>query len=112
MTTRKLTAMGKRFMRLLEMDEWIARAEFKVTRLKGLCGESAWHPEERKCWIAISPAPDEEMAETLVHELLHVLYEGHLPPVGMDGDAYDASYELGLNRTARALYKEWSKSDR
>lgn len=94
-------------MRRLEMHEWLPRAEFKVTRLPGLCGESSWHPEERQCWIAVSPASDEEMEKTLVHEILHVLYEGHLSPMGVD--SYDPGYELGLNRTAEALWKAWSQ---
>lgn len=115
MTTRQLTALGRRFMRLLEMDEWIARAEFKSCRtikdadLGELDGRSFWHPEERKCWIEVAQADPGVMGETLLHEILHLLYEGHMSPMGVDG--YDAGYELGLNRTAKALYREWSKGD-
>lgn len=110
MTNRKLTALGRAHMKRLEMHEWLPRAEFKIVRLNGLCGESSWHSEERQCWIAVAPASDAVMEETLIHELLHVLYEGHLPPVGMGEAYYDASYELGLNRTAKALMEAWNRA--
>lgn len=103
MTSRQLTALGRRIMRRLDMHEWIAGAVFRVRKLDGLDGESCWHPEERKCWIAVSPGP--EMEETLVHECLHVLIEGHKPIV----PDYDPGYELALNRMAKALWSEWKE---
>lgn len=105
--------MGRHFMRLLEMHEWLPRATFRVVRnLKdsggnALYGESTWHPEERQCWIAIAPNTCDSMAETLVHELLHVMLEGHMPVCGEE--FYDEAYELALNRNARALWKSWKE---
>lgn len=109
MTSRKLASLGRRVMRRLEMHEWIPNAEFRVRKLDGLYGESDWHAEERKCWIAINPDTDDVMGETLVHECFHVLLEGHLPP--MDRAKYDAGYELGLNRAARAVWKGMNDSN-
>lgn len=95
-------------MRRLGMVEWIPQAVFRVTKLAGLHGQSSWMAEERQCWIAVAPNADSRvMEETLVHECLHVLLEGHLPE--MDSAKYDPGYELGLNRLAKALWEGWSE---
>jgi hypothetical protein len=97
-------------MRRLDMPEWIQRAEFKVVpRLKAdtgemLHGQATWMPEERASEILVASNPDlQVMIETTIHECLHILYEGHRYPQ----ETYDESYELGLNRTAAALYIAW-----
>jgi hypothetical protein len=96
-------------MRRLGMVEWIPQAKFRVMRMSDLYGESSWMPEERQCWIRVSPSEDRRlMEETLIHEILHVLLEGHLPP--MSGDKYDAGYEFALNRAAKAFWESWSES--
>jgi hypothetical protein len=110
MTSRQLTAFGKKYMKRLGMEDWIAGAVFRVQKLDGLCGHSEWMAEERKCWIAVTPADEDMMQETLIHEILHVRFEGHLPLLGQDDDFYDAGYELGLNCTAKALWEAWKDS--
>lgn len=114
MTSRQLTSIGRKFMKRLEMDEWILRAKFIVARdLKNdkgeeLHGQSQWMPEERQCWILVRPTDDADLfGETLIHEILHVRLEGHLNP--MDTEKYDAGYEYALNCLARALWKEWKE---
>lgn len=109
MTSRQLTALGRRYMKRLQMDEWLRRTEFNVVRNLSdddgnpLFGRSSWHPEERQCWIAVAPGPDDVMSETAIHELPHVILEGHAPVP----DTYDEGYEFALNRIAKALWNEW-----
>lgn len=92
------------------MDEWVRNADIRFARnLKDaegaeLNGQTIWHPEERRCWIAIAHGTEsDELHETLVHELLHILLEGHLALT----HPYDAGYEFGLNRAAKAIWTAW-----
>jgi hypothetical protein len=101
-------------MRRLDMGEWIENASFAIVRdLKdsegnAVYGLSSWQPEERKCWIAIARDCDGDVFhETVIHELLHLRLEGHRPPPSPED--YDESYELALNRIARALWEAWSE---
>jgi hypothetical protein len=114
MTSRELTRIGKRFMKRLQMDEWIPRAKFRIVHNLAneqgdeLHGQSQWFPEERQCWIVVRPTEDADLlGETLVHEILHVRLEGHLPP--SEVEKYDPAYEYALNCTARAIWKEWKE---
>ena len=108
MTTRELIRHGTRYMALLGMAEW--NADFRVVRglREGktyLDGQSWWTPEERQCYIRVAAGLKNDVAhQTCLHELLHVALEGHLPPMTHD---YDAGYEFGLNRIAKALYETW-----
>ncbi len=92
------------------MVEWLAHTEFRVIRnlrhSEGFeCdGLSAWFPEERKAWISVRQGMSDEASEkTCLHEVLHLQFEGHAHP---NGD-YSEGYELGLNRTAEALWEAW-----
>ena len=110
MTSRSLAALGRRIMKRFEMHEWLPKAEFRMVRnLKSpdgyeLYGQAVWHSEERHCWISVSIGLEEKLTiESLIHEILHVLLEGH----SVAKTKYDASYELALNRMASALAPEW-----
>jgi hypothetical protein len=110
MTSRQLTTLGRRIMKRLAMHEWIPGAEFKVVReLKAgddiLDGDATWHAEERLCRVRITRADTHRMVETLVHEILHVNFEGHLP----EPKPYDPAYEFGLNRASAAFMAAWWK---
>jgi hypothetical protein len=109
MTSRQVIAHGKRYMQLLGLTEWTG--EFRVVRgLKDadgtyLDGQSWWSPEERWCSIRVASGLSNEATHlTLIHELIHVALEGHLPPMTHD---YDAGYEFGLNRLTKALWIAW-----
>lgn len=105
MTTRQLTALGRRYMKRLGMVEWIPKATIRVISLKGFHGQSSWVPEERECWIGVSPNKDQRvMEETLIHEICHILHEGHKPAT----EEYDEAYELSLNRLAKTLWEAWN----
>lgn len=110
MTSRKLKMLGRRFLKRLEADEWLRGTHFRVVRkLKTpegtpLYGLSEWFTEERSALISVnSELNEDDTGTTLVHELLHLVLEGHKPVQ----TKYDANYELALNRLARALWTEW-----
>jgi hypothetical protein len=113
MTSRQLTSLGRSYMRKLGMVEWIPNTKFRFVRnLKDesgceLHGQSTWMAEERQAWIALRPNADDRMLEeTTIHELLHILFEGHKP---VDNSQYDAGYEFALNRSAKAYWEAWNK---
>ena len=104
MTSRELTALGRRYMRLMEMDEWIRGTQFRVRKLDGLYGLSEWFVEERCALITVNRGLDPELTETtLIHELLHLVLEGHKPLTAHS--KYDPNYELALNRVAKGIWK-------
>jgi hypothetical protein len=112
MTTRQLTEFGRKYMHLLGMPEWADKAEFRMVRglkdCKGnpLDGQSWWFPETRHSFIRVRVGlTHDEAQESLIHEILHVRFEGHKPPVGDEG--YDESYEYGLNSAAKAYWQAW-----
>jgi hypothetical protein len=105
-TSRELTAHGRRFMKRLEMDEWIRGTQFRVRKLDGLYGLSEWFVEERCALVTVNRGLDRDMTmTTLIHELLHLLLEGHRPPTSHS--KYDPNYELALNRAAKGYWNEW-----
>lgn len=106
MTSRQLTKLGRRFLKRLEADEWLRGTQFKSRKLDDLYGLSEWFVEERCALITVHNAlSDDDAGTTLVHELLHVVLEGH-KPITAHGK-YDPNYELALNRIAKALWNEW-----
>ena len=114
MTSRDLARMGHRYMRLLGLDEWIRGATFKLVRdLKDSEGGELfatcwWHTEERKCEVIVSAGMDERNTRSsLIHELLHLRLEGHLPPIS--GQEYDAGYEYALNCLTETLMRAWAE---
>jgi hypothetical protein len=82
------------------MPEWVNGTTFVFEKNEDNVGCAWWHAEE--CVAAIRIAPDltdEQVEETVIHELLHLVLEGHM---AIDGE-YDEGYERGLNRIARTL---------
>jgi hypothetical protein len=113
MTGKALKKLGLQYMQRLGMVEWMENAQFILTRglkdSKGnrLDGQSWWLPETRHLYIQVRAGLSVEAThETVIHELLHALLEGHKPPMT---DEYDESYEWGLNRAAKAYYASWKE---
>jgi hypothetical protein len=112
MTSREATKIGMKMMRLLDMGEWFeegkkSRIKFQVYRKSDMTddGNSDWHSEERTAnvWVNHSMDDYERACTTILHELLHIVIEGHKPWCGK----YDVQYEFALNRLATALWKQW-----
>ena len=71
---------------------------------EGCAGLIWWSAEHAHAKIVLAKG---QSHSTLVHELLHLRLEGHLP----GPRKYDALYERALNQLAEALIKEWSDED-
>lgn len=70
----------------------------------GACG---WQREYSEAWLYLSSAIRgnwDEIEETIVHELLHLKFEGH-KATESSLEKYDPVYENGLNVVARELVK-------
>jgi hypothetical protein len=108
MTSRELTRYGRRYLKRLQAEEWLRGTMFRVRNLDGLYGMSEWFVEERCALITVHRGlSHEDTMTTLIHEILHVVLEGHKPPTAHS--KYDPNYELALNRLAKALWNEWGK---
>lgn len=76
---------------------WATKEESKVHQ-----GGCKWNTEELKAAVYISHNGNAnvEVEETLVHELLHVVLDGH---IDFDDWKYDVNRERAINRIAAAL---------
>lgn len=100
MTQREILRALPFWQRALRLEDWRIEARTAPARemshngdeCEGLC---FIHQEEMFAEILLRRGATEE---TLVHEMLHVVFEGDS---GLR--AYDALYERGLNRVAQAL---------
>lgn len=83
----------------LNLREWtLIVAWGREDEMVGLAGCCQWNAEELHAVIHINrrdPTPE----GTLVHELLHILLDGHLEEV----PAYDVHRERAINRMTAAL---------
>lgn len=92
------------WLEILNLREWTIKLRW-ATKAEGKeCqGLNYFSVEELKSTVVIDrkvkPADREE---TLVHELLHLVFDGHEV---VDTDKYDPLHERALNRTASALMK-------
>lgn len=76
----------------------------EIESCDGIC---YWITEYRKAEMKIAscsedPEPLKALEETIVHELLHIVLEGHAE----HDENYDPNYERGLNVIANALIAE------
>lgn len=98
MTKPRLKSVCKRWLTALRLNEWEVDLEFvpDAEALEGCDGTAEWQTEYKHVLIKLAAdQTDEELEETLVHELLHVLLEAHKPHPRVQ--KYDALYERGLN---------------
>jgi hypothetical protein len=102
MTTRRLQALCETWQGRLNLVEW--RIEAKAVprgtfSQKGRDGEVGWDPDTQKATLYVWRGLSDEVAElTLIHELGHVLFEGHGEPAD-----YCVHRERALNKLAAAL---------
>lgn len=105
MTLSKFKALAAKWQKRLNLSDWeihfhfIPEIEFPQA---GAVGLAEWQPEYKiaKVWVS-SDRPDDEVVHSLVHELEHIVLEGHknLPK----NYRSDPMYERGLNSIADAL---------
>lgn len=109
MTTATLKRLMKLWQKRLKLQDWVVDVRFSSDMdSDSSAGECSWHPDNRTATIHILP-PNiiiDDIEETLVHELLHILYEGH---TWYSDDARSVHQERALNQTAAALVNAYSR---
>jgi len=99
MTISQLRARTDYWRNRLNLKEWQITVEWggkkEMTDCVGCC---IWSAEEL-CAIVKIKRGEKEQEPTLVHELLHLVFQGHS---NYDGN-YDVHLERALNKTAAAL---------
>jgi hypothetical protein len=102
-TLREAKARATYWARVLNLGNWtitVRRGTKKILNSANMGGDlvglNLFSPEEEVSDIYLAPGTDEV---TLVHELLHLVFDGHTAVQG----PYSAMHERALNRTAKAL---------
>ncbi len=104
MTITEARAITKEWQDRLGLTHWEIHVRWakKEDKCDDCFGQCSWYTEEAVAQILLNKKIADE--ETIVHELTHIAFEGHLPePTG-----YDAVYEQSINRFAKLLVK-WKK---
>lgn len=114
-TARKLV---RYWQEILGLTEWtIADVVWGEDSLMGdsFSGFNDFFTEGRKSKIILNRRDaDDEIEETIVHELLHLMIDGHKGKDKVVGRHYDPMHELALNRLAKVFValdregKKWS----
>jgi hypothetical protein len=96
-TLKELRLLLPYWQRELNLGNWkITVQRGNASTLKDNVGRNVFSTEEETSDIYMARGQGEE---TLVHELLHLVYDDHKPA----DVVYDPLHERALNRTARAL---------
>lgn len=97
MTIRELRKECRKWQDLLGLSQWKIELRWATrTEAKEAQGSAVWHPDEERAWIVVSRTSDQRA--TLIHELLHVRWEGHKPYGG-----YSVHQERAINAITAAL---------
>lgn len=109
MTLATLRRITKLWQKRLKLQDWKINVRFNASiASENAAGMADWHPDNRTAEIDILPPHliADDIEETLVHELLHVLYEGH---TWYTEDLRSAHQERALNQTTAALVSAYSR---
>lgn len=99
MTIRQIRRLLPFWQDVLNLREWKITIRYGTAEeMSDNVGLNYISVEELESLILLS-RHQEDVEETLVHELLHLVYDGHKP----QDWRYDAMHERALNRTAKAL---------
>lgn len=112
MTLKRLRTLAKKWIVALRLTDWEIDFELVANTedLDECAGTCVWQPEYKTAMIKIAgDQPPGEIEETLIHELLHVVLEGHKPLT--QTYKYDAMYERGLNVISEALAAKGRKRE-
>lgn len=104
LTKAQINALIKKWQTKLRLQNWNIKLTLAdtVDDLKGNAGMMDWQTEYHSATIyLVRELPRRDMEETVIHELLHLLLEGHKNPVCKDLPLY----ESGLNTLSALLLK-------
>ncbi len=103
MNLREVRKLVPYWQEILNIKEWKITVRWgRKKELPGEVGLNIWSVEELESDILLArnqPAVE----ETLVHELIHLVVDGHKDP-SLE-EAYDPLHERAINRLAKALMK-------
>lgn len=108
MQARTFRALTKRWEKKLKLSEWRIKYSLLPEHdmlLPGCTGLTDWQPEHKSARIEISNDEDDATIErSVVHELLHIVLEGH-ESFDFENGKYkvDPQFEYALNVVAEAL---------
>jgi len=98
MTLPEMRDCVKVYQEQLGLQSWNIKIKYLKKNAENDAGCIYWMTELAAAQILV--AKDElDPEHTIVHELLHLLYEGHK----FGPNKYDRAYERGLNRTAELI---------
>ncbi len=84
---------------ILNIPEWTVSVRWGTKReMDGVVGTCVWSPEELAAQILLART-QENYEQTIIHELLHIVLEGHKPMNGR----YSELQERAINRIADGL---------
>lgn len=110
MTTRELKKRVYDWQVVLGLSEWKITAKFvKKTEIPNAVAETGWQPEWKEAeinfrfsrYIALT---GRSVDHFIVHELLHILLEGHKEP----RKGYDPLYEAAINIISDLLVMKYA----
>jgi hypothetical protein len=105
MTAKQVRPILRKWQRLLCLNQWKIRVQFgdlKSESNEQLDGCICWSGEYRDAFISIhKDALPADLESTVIHELCHLLLEGHLSAPR----DYNSSYEFGLNTLSDLMAK-------
>jgi hypothetical protein len=98
LTIRQLRNLLLEWQSILKLTTWTITLNYGTNKyMGGNVGLNVFSPEEEISNIYLRRGEGES---TLVHELLHLVFDGHKAP---EGQAYSTLHERAINRTAEAL---------
>lgn len=105
MTLKQIKKFKEKFQNRLKLQGW--KIDLKLVeefQSEGIYGSADTQPIFQTATIRIKKSlKDQDLKETIVHELLHVRFGG----IGFEeGSARGLAFETGIEMTARALLDE------
>lgn len=95
MNIKELRAHLTKWQHRLNLADWKISIKWGAAGHQGWC---SWHPEEQYASIEINRTCGDPVS-TLVHELLHIVIEGHQP----ETREYSVPLERAINKISAAL---------
>lgn len=104
LTKAKIAALINKWKKKLRLQNWdIKFVLVDAEGLNGCAGTLEWQTEYHSATMHLARELERpDMEETIIHELLHLLLEGHKNPVHRDVPLY----ESGLNTLSSLLIKK------
>jgi hypothetical protein len=93
--------LARKWQTILGVNHWVIAVRWATPNddCEDCFGCCRWFVEEANAEMVLNRKLADE--ETIAHEILHVVFEGHLPKA----KRYDALYEQAINRISKLLVK-------